>query len=118
MSTIRVTFAGESWLLDDLTLDEFGLIEDEVAVTWIRFNPFLSSKHARAALTAFLARTMGPEEAARKIGGLSIKEAAGCFEVVPEDLPDVYEEGLPKEEAGPSTSGSSGPPESSDGPLT
>ena len=118
MATIRVSFAGDSWLLDDLTLDEFAVIEDEVDVTWVRFNPLVSSKQARAVLTAFLARSIGHEEAARKIGVLSIKEAAACFEVVREDLPEVYEEGLPKEEAGPSTAGSSGPPETSDGPPT
>ena len=118
MATIRVSFAGDSWVLDDLTLDEFALIEDEVDVTWVRFNPLVSSKQARAVLTSFLARTIGHEEAARKVGALSIKEAAACFEVAREDLPEVYEEGLPKEEAGPSTPGSSGPPETSDGPPT
>ena len=118
MSTIRVSFGGDSWRLDDLTMDEFGAIEDETGASWLRFNPFLSSKEARAALTAFVARTIGPEEAARKVGALSIKEAAGCFEVVDDDMPVVYEEGLPKGEAGPATPGSSGPPDTSDGPPT
>lgn len=115
---IRVSFAGDTWMVDDLTLDEFAVIEEQVGATWIGFNPFLSSRHARAALTAFLARSLGVDEAARKVGALSLKEAVACFEVTKDDLPEIYEEGLPKEEGGPVTGGSSGVSDDSDGPPT
>jgi hypothetical protein len=116
---IKVSFGGDTWMTDDLTLDEMVVVEEDTGATWVRFNPFLSSKHARAALIAFLARSIGRDEATRKVGALSIKEAIDCFEVVAEDdLPDVYENGLPKAEGEPATTGSSGAPNDSDGPLT
>lgn len=115
---IRVTFAGDSWLTDDLTLDEFVLIEEQTGASWVRFNPFISSKHARAALAAFVARTVGQDEAEKKVGALSIKEAVACFEVIKDDLPDLYEDGIPKAEGDTATPGSSPAPDGSDGPLT
>lgn len=115
---IKVTFAGETWLTEDLTLDEFGKIEDDLGATWVRFNPLLSSKHAKAALVAFLTRSIGEEAASKKIGALSLKEAVACFEVVPDDLPDMYEDGVPKAEGATETGGSSPAPPDSDGPLT
>lgn len=115
---IKVSFAGDSWLVDDLTLDEFGRIEEEVGATWVGFNPLISSKHARAALTAFVGRTVGMDEAVKKVGALSIKEAVACFEIVPDDLPQIYENGLPKAEGGTGTDGLSPVPPDSDGPLT
>lgn len=115
---IRVSFGGDSWTTDDLTLDEFAVIEEQTGAVWVNFNPFISSKHARAALTAFLARTLGRDEAASKIGGLSIKEAVACFEVVPDDLPNLYEDSIPKAEGDTETPGSSPAPSGSDGPLT
>lgn len=115
---IRVSFAGDSWLVDDLTLDEFGLIEEELGATWVRFNPLMSSKHARAALVAFVGRSVGSDEAAKKVGALSLKEAVACFEVVTDDLPEMYEDGIPKAEGATATDGSSPAPPDSDGPLT
>jgi hypothetical protein len=105
-------------MTDDLTLDEMVVVEEECGATWVRFNPFLSSKHARAGLVAFVARSIGRDEAARKVGALSVKEAVACFEVVPDDLPEVFEDGIPKAGDDQGTTGSSGAPTDSDGPPT
>lgn len=103
-------------MVDDLTLDEFAVIEKDLGANWVTFNPFLSSMHARATLITFLARSIGTDAATRKVGALSLKEAVACFEAVKDDLPDVYEDGIPKPEAEPETNGSPGAPSGSDGP--
>ena len=115
MPTIKVSFAGDSWMVGDLTLDEFAAIEEATRASWVTFNPLLSAKQARAALTALVARSVGYDEAARKIGAMSIREAVDCFEVVRDDMPEVYSDGIPKEEAAQETNGLSGAPPASDG---
>lgn len=42
----------------------------------------------------------------------------GLFVEVDDDLPEVFEDGLPKAESAPPTSGSSGPPDDTDGHPT
>lgn len=100
----RVTVEGESFVVDDLTLDEAIAIEKALDTTWAYINPLRSAEHCRAIMQAFLARTRSVEEAAKIVGGMSIKAATEAVEHVPEDdLPDEFEDGLPKAAGGTST---------------
>lgn len=116
---IKVNFGGDSWLVDDLTLAEFAKIERTTGATWTIFNPLLSSVQAAACLQAFLSRTISVEAAEAKVAAMSIREAAECFDVVDDDeLPAVFEEGIPKAEGETEMDGSSPAPSDSDGPPT
>lgn len=112
----QVSLGDQKWRTDDLTLDEAIGIEKVTGRSWMQINPFRSAEDVKAILVAFLSRTMDPAAATAKIGGLSIQEVLDGVDVVKDDTPDMYEEGIPKAEGELGTTGSSGPPDDSDGP--
>lgn len=101
---------------DDLTLDEAIEVERDTGETWLRLNPYRSAVHAKAILAAFLARTVGADEARRRVGEMSVSAVVDSIDVVDDDLPSMFEGGIPKGEGEPQTTGSSGAPEPSTGP--
>lgn len=111
----EVTFGDDKWRTDDLTLDEAIGIEKVTGRSWMLISPFKSAEDAKAVLVAFLARSMDRGTAEAKVGALSLREVLDSIAVVPDDLPEVYEEGLPKAGGDPGTTGLSGPPDDTDG---
>jgi hypothetical protein len=111
----RVSFGGQNWRTDDLTLDEAIKVEEVTGRSWMEINPFRSAQDCKAIVVAFLSREMDAKAAEAKVGGLSLREVLDSVDVVKEDLPDLYQDGIPKEGDGPSTTGSSGEPGGSDG---
>lgn len=114
----QVSFGDRQWRTDDLTLDEAIGIEKVTGRSWMQINPFQSAQDCKAVMVAFLAREMDTLAAETKVGTLSLREVLDSVELIRDDLPDQYVDGLPKAEAGPSTTGSSGEPDGSDGPPT
>lgn len=113
-----MTVEGRVFRTDDLTLAEAAEIEKATDTSWLRLNPFGSANHCLAILTAFLARDRGQEEAAKIISAMPVGDALDCLELVEDDKPTSYTDGLPKAEGAPETSGSSGAPSDSDGLQT
>lgn len=95
---------GEKFNTDDLTIGEAEAIEAATDESWLYINPFRSAKHCRAILVAFLSRTVSPAEAEAAVKGVSVKAALDGVERVDDDLPEVFEDGLPKAEGDTSTS--------------
>lgn len=114
----QVSFGDRTWRTDDLTLDEAIGIEKAVGRSWMQINPFQSAQDCKAIIVAFLTREMDGPAAEAKVGALSLREVLESVDLVRDDLPDLYQDGLPKAEGGPSTTGSSGEPDGSDGPPT
>lgn len=114
----RVSFAGQDWRTDDLTLDEAIRIEAATGKSWMLINPFHSATDCKAIIVAFLARGTDEATAQAKVGSLSLREVLESVDVVKDDLPDLYQDGLPKAEDGDSTTGLSGEPDGSGGPPT
>lgn len=100
-----VSYAGQEWRTDDLTLDEAIVIQEVTGRSWLDINPFLSAVDAKAIIVEFLARDMDRDVAKAKVGAVSIREVLDGVKVAKDDLPDVYEDGNPKAEDGPSTDG-------------
>lgn len=98
--------------LGDLTLDSLVLIEEQTGEEWWRVlaHPFRSAKTAKFVYAAACAEK-GCEPAT-----LTVKSLSDVFVQVPDDLPDMYEGGIPKAADEPSTSGSPGAPSDSAGP--
>jgi hypothetical protein len=100
--------------VSDLSLSESEAIEDACNAEWwnICAHPFRRAKYARVVY----------EAACRKVGAepaeLTLRDLPDTFVQVPDDLPDVFEGGLPKPEDAPATTGSSGAPSDSDGRPT
>jgi hypothetical protein len=111
-----VTTPGGQVRIGDLPLDVVVQLEGDTETEWwqIAAHPYRSAKVARYVYAACCAH-VGCEPAA-----LTLRDITEVFETVDEDLPTLYEGGIPKaaSEAAPATPGSSGQPEPSTGPQT
>jgi hypothetical protein len=114
----QVSVGDRHWRTDDLTLDEAIGIEKATGRSWMQINPFQSAQDCKAVMVAFLTREMDVGAAEGKVGSLSLREVLDSVELIKDDLPTQYVDGIPKAEDGPSTTGSSGEPNGSDGPPT
>lgn len=103
--------------LMDLPLEVLDKLEEETGRRWSQLlvAPGWNAKSVMALYNAACAH-IGCEP--EPLTPRKVVDGAGLFEEVPDDLPTVYEDGLPKAEGGTSTSGSSGAPDGSDGPPT
>jgi hypothetical protein len=104
----EVTIEGETFRTDDLSLDEAIMVEKATGTSWLYINPLRSAGDCRAVMVAFLSRSRSKADAeatvARLFGGpKGMKAAIDAVKTVEEDLPDEYEDGLPKAGGGPST---------------
>jgi|688.fasta_scaffold73998_3 hypothetical protein len=100
--------------LGDLTLDALVALEEQASEEWWRIiaHPYRSAKIAKLVYAAACEHN-GCEPAK-----LTVRTLTDVFVQVPEDLPDMFEGGVPKAEDGAPTSGSPGSPSGSDGPPT
>lgn len=87
---------GQSFRTDDLTLEEAERLEGECGRTWLELNPVRSAKEFRATARVFLTRQHAPEVAAKMVSEMTIAQATAAVKFVPEDLPEIYEDDLPK----------------------
>ena len=101
-----VTVDGQEFSTDDLTLDEADTIEQALGITWFEMNPGRSARQCRVITAVFLARTFDETEATKRAAAITVGEARKMVRWEKEDLPDTYEDGLPKAEGAPETPGS------------
>lgn len=101
---------GHVYNTHSLTLDEAEQLEAECDKTWLELNPVRSSKEFRATIRVFLARDHATADIERIVAGFTVQSAMAAVEWVDDDLPVVFEDGLPKAEGGLSTTTSSGSP--------
>ena len=105
----KVSFEGEEFNTDDLTLDEAIGIERSTGRSWVLINPFRSAEDCKAIIVAFLTRTRDETEATKLVGALSLREVLASVSVAEDDLPEQFEGGIPLAGDDTSTDGSSGP---------
>lgn len=103
----EISLAGEKFRTDELTVEEFMTIERDTGRTWWELNPVRSAPEFRAVAVAFLSRTRSKEDALKIVSALTINDVVAATKLVRDDLPDVYEDGIPKAEGGPLTPSSS-----------
>lgn len=115
----KITVEGESFTTLDLSIDELCEVEEVTGRTWWELNPAASARDFRAFAIVWLTRKHGKELARAKVGALNYVAALDAVEFQSDsDLPDVYENNIPKKGGAPGTSGSSGAPADGDGPPT
>jgi hypothetical protein len=106
----ELTLSGKVYNTHSLSLEESDQLEKECAKTWLELNPVRSSAEFRATARVFLTRDHDPAGVELLLAAFTIQSAMAAVEWVDDDLPDVFEDGLPKAEGGPSTTTSSGSP--------
>lgn len=99
----ELTLDGQVFRSDDLTIDEAVAIEKATGTSWLYLNPLRSGEVFRAMAVTFLLRDRPKADAEAYVGKLGIKAAIAAVDEVAEDLPDEYEDGLPKAGGDPST---------------
>ncbi len=109
---------GGGFNTNGLSLDEAFDIETETGRSWAHINPMVTGRDCKAILVAFLARSHGPEDAKKRVGTMSVRQVLESVRYVDDDLPEEYENGIPKAGAEPATTGSSGVPAGSAGRPT
>lgn len=99
----QIKVDGNTWRTDDLTLDEAIQIEIDADTNWGLINPFKSAKDAKAVLTAFMGRTDGRAGALNRVGKMTLTQILECIDIVEDDRPEQFEEGIPSDPKEPST---------------
>ena len=110
----ELTIDGRVYSTDTLSLEESSRLEKECERNWLELNPCRSSTEFRETVRVFLARDYNAADIERILANFTVKSAMAAVDWVDDDLPTVFEDGLPKWEGGPSTTTSSGSP----APLT
>ncbi len=81
---------------DDLTLDEAVAAESAVGESWLLLNPLQHASHCRALLVQLYSRYMPKDDAAKKVGALSLKTAIDCVDWTDsDDRPIEHSDGMP-----------------------
>lgn len=106
----ELTLDGRVYNTHSLSLDESEQLEKECGKTWLELNPVRSSTEFRATARVFLTRDHDAADVERILANVTIQSAMAAVEWVDDDLPTVFEDGLPKAEGGPGTTMSSGSP--------
>lgn len=102
--------------LEDLPLEVLSKMEQEADVRW----PILLAAPASTALSALTVYRVACEHKGATPAELTARTilTGDIFVEVEDDLPDLFEDGVPKAEDGTSTDGSSGDSSAGDGPPT
>lgn len=95
----EVKIDGNTFRTDDLTLNEAIQIEADANTNWGLINPFRSAEDAKAVIVAFLTRSTGRPVALERVGTMTVKATLECIDIVEDDRPDAFEEGIPLPEA-------------------
>jgi len=108
----RVTIDGQSWLVDDLTLDEVCEIEDETGSSWLMISPLRSAKHAKAIIPRLMMHVGNPtqrptlEQARSRVGCMTVTQVLAC---ITEDEPEAEAAEAPKENPDPNPESETSP---------
>lgn len=80
----KITIDGESWITEELTLDEACAVEEETGASWHTMQPLTSAKHAKAIMARFLARRVGDIALAQaRLGAMTVDEVLACIDQAP-----------------------------------
>jgi hypothetical protein len=103
----ELTLDGHTYNTDDLTVAEAVALEKELGRSWQQLNPLGSAEEFQAFAAVCLRRHHSAEEAAKLAAELPLGVALAAAKWVADDLPIMFEDGLPKAEGDPSTTTSS-----------
>ncbi len=115
----EIRIDGQVYNTDNLSVAEAVELEKALGKTWRELNPLGSAEEFQAFATVCLRRDHPADQAAKIAQELPLSVALSATKWVGDDLPEIYEDGYPKAEAGPSTTTSSiSPDPPTGGPLT
>lgn len=104
----------------DVVVSQWAQFEADLSVPYFAINPQARITHARVVVPILVAAQTGTprDEVLAKFDAMTTRDILAMFTEAEDDLPVEYADGLPLTGGEPSTSGSSGAPDDSAGPLT
>lgn len=110
---------GHTYNTDLFLLSDVVGLERALGRTWRELNPLASAEEFQAFALVALKQDHPADVAEKIVATLPLGVSLAAARWVGDDLPDVYEDGLPKAEGEASTTTSSGSPDlPTDGPPT
>lgn len=97
------TYEEKTYTYGSLKVREIEALEDLLDTRYVEIAPFTTMRHKLAVMAVFLRRDHTEDEVAAILEGLDLDAVQGMWDVVEDDLPDVYEGGVPLVEADTST---------------
>lgn len=97
------TYEDKTYTYGSLKVRDFEALEELLEVPYVEMRPFTVMKHKLAIMAVFLRRDFDDAKVAEIIEGLDLDTVQGMWDIVEDDLPTEYEDGLPKAEAATST---------------
>lgn len=107
----ELTLDGHTYNTNELLLADAVEIEKMLGKTWRELNPLGSAEEFRAFALVCLKQDHAEDVAAKIVEDMPLGAALGAARWVGDDLPEVYEDGLPKAEEDASTTTSSTSPD-------
>jgi len=101
----RLVFAhdGRKYHLGGLRLREVEELERLLACRYVEITPGANMHHKIAVMAMLLRRDHSDAEVEAIVGGLSLDQVEELWSFEDDDLPEVYEDGVPLARGGPST---------------
>ena len=106
----EISLEGRTYSTDYLSVAEAVELEEMLGRSWRELHPAGSAAEFQAFATMFLRRDHPGEQAAKIAAEMPLGTALAAVAWKESDLPDVYEDGLPKAVGGSSTTTSSSSP--------
>lgn len=97
------TYEDKPYTYGSLKVREIEALETTLDCRYVELSPFTTMRHKLAIMAVFLSRDHSEAEVATIIDGLDLEAVGEMWDVVEDDLPDEYEDGLPLAEAATST---------------
>lgn len=99
-------YGEKTYSVGDLKVREVEKLEEILGQPFAEFRPFGNMRHKLAYMAVFLGRDFPPEEVERIIDETTLEAVGEMWDLVDDDLPEAYENGIPFSEGGPSTASS------------
>ncbi|GAC1373706.1 MAG: hypothetical protein NVSMB4_00530 [Acidimicrobiales bacterium] len=96
-------YDGVTHHVGSLKVREVEGLETLLGCRYVEITPLGTMRHKLAMMTVFLGRTRTEAEVEQIITDLNLDQVDDMWDVVDDDLPDSYEDGIPNLEGGPST---------------
>ncbi len=95
MSRIVFTYEDQKYHTGSLRIREVEALEAELDVRYVELRPLGSMRHKIALMSMFLLRERTDDEVFKIIESLELDAVEDMWTVEEDDLPEMFEEGLP-----------------------
>lgn len=90
-----LTYGGVKYRVGDLKVRQLEDLERLLGCNYVDVHPLSVMRHKLAVMAVMLAADHTEDQVAAIIDGLSLDQVDALWTVAPDDLPEIYESGIP-----------------------